>query len=59
MEQLLVNLIELRSEVAVEALTKTGDGSSFTYGHVSGQFKGLTMAIEAVQQMLADKEEDE
>lgn len=59
MDKLLVSLIELRSQVADKALAAPKDGSSFEYGRVSGQYHGLSMAIEAVQQMLADKEDDE
>lgn len=60
MEKLLASLIELRSRVAHEALSAPREGEGgFEYGRVSGQYHGLTMAIEAVQDMLADKEERE
>lgn len=59
MEKLLVSLIELRSRIAHEGLAAPKDGSSFEYGRVVGQYHGLTIAIEAVQEMLADKEERE
>ena len=58
MEKLLAALIKQRSEVAHEALTRPADKTSFEYGKVSGLYQGLTTAIEAVQDMLADKEDE-
>lgn len=57
MEKLLISLIEQRSELADTALLRPTERSEFEYGRVSGLYQGLTKAIEAVQQMLADKEE--
>lgn len=57
MEKLLTQLIELRSAHAHEALLRPSERSSFEYGRVSGLYQGLTMSIEAVQNMLADNEE--
>lgn len=59
MEKLLALLIEERSGVAHTALRNPGGRDSFEYGRVSGLYQGLTVAIEAVQNVLADKEEDE
>lgn len=58
MEKLLVSLIERRSDLANSALMSPSGRDSFEYGRVSGLYQGLTMAIEAVQDMLADKEDD-
>ena len=58
MDKLLISLIERRSELAHAALETPKDGTEFEYGRMVGRYQGLTMAIEAVQEMLADKEED-
>jgi len=59
MEKLLNALLLKRAEVATEALLKPVSGTAFEYGKVSGQYLGLTMAIEALQDVLADKDEDD
>jgi len=59
MEKLLTALIARRAEVSHEALARPAERSSFEYGRVSGVYQGLTAAIEALQDVLADKEEDE
>jgi len=59
MDTLLADLIQRRSELAHAALATPGDGGLFEYGRMVGQFQGLSTAIEAVQQMLAEKEDDE
>lgn len=59
MDKLLVELIERRSEIAHVALANPSGRDSFEYGRVSGMYQGLTVAIEAVQAMLADKEDEE
>ena len=59
MEKLLVALIEQRAEVADQSLKQPADRSAFEYGRVSGMYQGLTMAIVAVQDLLAEKEDEE
>ena len=59
MEKLLNSLLVKRAEVATSALMNPADRSEFEYGRVSGQYQGLTMAIEALQNVLADKDEDD
>lgn len=59
MDKLLIRLIEQRAELAASALQHPGGRDGFEYGRVSGLHQGLTMAIEAVQEMLADREEDD
>lgn len=59
MDKLLNLLIERRSELAHAALATPKDGTEYEYGRMVGRFHGLTDAIEAVQKMLADKEDDE
>ena len=59
MEKLLNRLIELRAELAHTALATPKDGTAYEYGRMVGRFHGLTDAIEAVQMMLADNNEDD
>ena len=59
MDTLLADLIQRRSELAHAALATPKEGSNYEYGRMVGQFQGLSIAIEAVQQMLAEKEEDQ
>jgi hypothetical protein len=59
MDKLLNVFIERRSELAHVALSAPKDGTEFEYGRMVGRYQGLTIAIEAVQDMLADKEKDE
>ena len=59
MEKLLIRLLEQRSEVANSALLSPSDRTAFEYGRVSGLYQGLTKAIEAVQDVLADRDEED
>lgn len=59
MEKLLNVLTLKRAEVATSALMNPADRTQFEYGRVSGQYQGLTMAIEAVKEIMADKDEDD
>jgi hypothetical protein len=45
--------------IAETALLKPADKTEFEYGRVAGLYQGLTMAIEALQDVLADREDDE
>jgi len=58
-EKLLNLLLVERDKVAHSALKNPADRSAFEYGRVSGQYHGLTIAIEALTSVLADKDEDE
>lgn len=58
MDKLLNRLLDQRDKLAHAALNPT-EKSEFEYGRVSGLYQGLTMAIEVVQAMLDDKDEDE
>lgn len=57
MEKLLIRLLEQRAQLAGQALLQPVGRDSFEYGRVSGLYQGLTMAIEALQDVLADKDE--
>lgn len=59
MEKLLNVLLLKQAEVAKEALLKPVSGTAYEYGRASGQYQGLTMAIEALQDLLADRDEDD
>ena len=59
METLLNLLLSKRDEVANSALMHPAERTEFEYGRVSGQYQGLTAAIEAVTSVLADNNEDE
>lgn len=59
MEELLNLLLLERGKLANAALMHPSERSEFEYGRVSGQYQGLTKAIEAVNSILADRDEDE
>ena len=59
MEKLLIRLLEQRQQLAETALMQPSDRTGFEYGRVSGLYQGLTMAIQAVQNVLADNEKDD
>lgn len=59
MEKLLNRLLEQRAHLAASALMHPTDKTEFEYGRVAGLYQGLTTAIEAVQNVLADGDEDE
>lgn len=56
---MLIRLIEQRAQLASQALLQPVGRDSFEYGRVSGLYQGLTKAIEALQDVLADNEEDD
>jgi hypothetical protein len=56
---LLNRLLEQRKGIAETALLQPADKTEFEYGRVAGLYQGLTMAIEALQDVLADREDDE
>lgn len=59
MQELLIRLQVRRAELATTALQHPTERTEFEYGRVSGIYQGLTMAIEALQELQAEKEKDD
>jgi hypothetical protein len=57
-EIIIKRLLEEQSRVAHETMEQPGDGSSFEYGRRAGIYAGLGRAIAAIEETLAQGEED-
>lgn len=58
-EQYLHLLDVAQTEVAREAMEKTGERDAFTYGRAAGWYAGLAHAKELLLGMMADKERND
>lgn len=59
MDKLLLFLVEKRAALASQALLAPSDKSSFEYGRVSGLYQGLTLAIDELQELQREQEEED